>query len=629
MEMVVAILTEEQFIALVRRAEMDAQTNLSRYKLKVALFALLGYGVIFALLALLISLVGGTVFVAVSSAALLLLLIKKKLIFGIAIAIWILFKALWVRFQRPQGHELCREKYPLLFNEIDALTRELKSLKIHKVIINPDLNASVVQFGRMGMFGWNENTLVLGLQLMMTLSVEEMRSVLAHEFGHLSGNHSRFSGWIYRARISWGNVMDGFANTSSWGGKILARFFNWYVPRFSAYSFALARNNEYEADAISAKLTSPEIATKALVNVYATAPYIEQEYWDNYYKQADDHAKPLHKPYDGLQKFMQTSTLEKQDMLARIKNEMQHKTHYADTHPSLKDRVAALNAKPVLPVAPQVSAAQALLGDKLSQVMDAFDKNWIGDNEERWSNRHQHVQDANKAFDELGKLAMDELKDEQLWKLASITHEFKPEQHAKPFYQAYLARYPQDVDAAFYIGGILYRESSDTCMEYLSIAIKGARYTEEAGRMGYQFLNAQKKPLSAEEWWDKVMAQDSIHRAAEAERSSLYSQDKFIPIYDGHRHNAEKMILKAKNLLFNNNQIKGAWIACKQLEHDADYPVYVIAIKGKGIKRNQDKLETSIVNALAEFDAQYFVVSLNGECKDFAKQVKQVGRQLI
>ncbi len=624
-----AVLTEEQFIALVRKAESDAEENLSRYKLKVALFALLGYGVIFALLAILVSLVGGTLFVAATSAALLLLLIKKKLIFGIAIAIWILVKALWVRFEKPQGHELTRAEYPVLFTEIDRLSLELKSLKIHKVIINPDLNASVVQFGRMGMFGWNENTLILGLQLMMTLSVEEMRSVLAHEFGHLSGNHSRFSGWVYRARISWGNVMEGFATTETWGGKILGRFFNWYVPRFTAYSFALARNNEYEADAISAKLTSAEVATKALVNVYATAPYLEQEYWDNYYKQADNHAKPLHNPYDGLQKFMQTTTLEKEDMLARIKSEMQHETHYADTHPSLKDRVTALDAKPMLPTAPQVSAAQAWLGDNLSKVMNTFDQSWLSSNEEKWNNRYQHVQDANKAFEELGKLAMDELKDQQLWQLASITHEFKPEEEAKPLYQAYLTRYPQDCDAAFYLGSIYYREGDVACMELFTIAINSSRYTQDAGQMGYQFLNDNKKPQSAEEWWDKVVAQDTQQRTADAERETIYKQNTYIPVYDGNDNDREKIITKAKNLLFNNKQIKEAWIACKQLKHYPEYPVYVIAVKGAGFRRNQDKLVNSIVNTLEDLGGQCFVVSLTGESKDIAKKVKTVGEQLV
>lgn len=327
---------EEGFIELVKKAERDSFNNITLYKTRLALFALLGYAVIFTVLTALIVLVGGTIGIAFISSSLALLLVKKKFIFIILIAIWTFLKALWIKFDPPTGYILDRDDYPELFTEIDNLTKTLDALKIHQVILDEQLNAAVVQHPRFGILGGQKNTLFLGLQLLLALSPQEMRSVLAHEFGHLSGNHSRFSGWIYRIRLTWHRIMVAFEDSDSFGASLMRRFFDWYSPKFSAYSFALARNNEYEADNIASELTSANVAAKALVNVYASAPYIDQDFWGEYFQKADEMPEPPTRPFEGLADFLKSSPISRKELIARIDKELETETHYADTHPSLR-----------------------------------------------------------------------------------------------------------------------------------------------------------------------------------------------------------------------------------------------------------------------------------------------------
>src|SRR5687768_18129818 len=44
------------------------------------------------------------------------------------------------------------------------------------------------------------------------------------------------------------------------------RFFNWYAPYFEAYSFVLARAQEYEADRCSVLVSGKENSARALIN---------------------------------------------------------------------------------------------------------------------------------------------------------------------------------------------------------------------------------------------------------------------------------------------------------------------------------------------------------------------------
>jgi Zn-dependent protease with chaperone function len=50
----------------------------------------------------------------------------------------------------------------------------------------------------------------------------------------------------------------------------------WYAPLFAAYSFALRRTNEYEADRAAAQAAGPRSAADALINVEVMAAYLDE-----------------------------------------------------------------------------------------------------------------------------------------------------------------------------------------------------------------------------------------------------------------------------------------------------------------------------------------------------------------
>lgn len=190
-------MTLDEFKTLVRRAEVDIAQRPRAYRLRLFGLAALGYGVVFGLGAIAITLLGGSIALAFYSTAWVMLLIQKKLIFALVAILWVLFKALWIRIEPPQGVELQRQDFPVLFAELDQLRAALRAPRLQRVLLTPQLNAAVVRTPRLGVLGWHRNTLVLGIELLMVLSPSEAKAVLAHELGHLSGRHNRFSAWIY------------------------------------------------------------------------------------------------------------------------------------------------------------------------------------------------------------------------------------------------------------------------------------------------------------------------------------------------------------------------------------------------------------------------------------------------
>jgi Zn-dependent protease with chaperone function len=617
-----ANLSEEQFIELVQKAERDAAQNINAYKFKLALFAILGYVVIFSVLTTLVLLVGGTLGIALISTSVFLLLIKKKFIFIILAAIWVFLKALWVKFDPPTGYLLDRKDYPELYAEIDELTRTLKSLKIDQVFLDDRLNAAVVQHPKFGVLGGQKNTLFLGLQLLLALSPQEMRSVLAHEFGHLSGNHSRFSGWIYRIRLSWHRIMLAFEESSSFGASIMRRFFNWYAPKFSAYSFALARNNEYEADEIAAELTSSETAAKALVNVYVSAPYIDQNYWDSFIKKADELPQPPNKPFEGLANFIKSSPIARDDLIARINQELEEKTHYADTHPSLRDRVRSITSEFVIPDTSDKNAAEVLLGERYQAVLKHFDDEWLDANKQRWQNRYEYVKNAQQSLAQFKSQPLEELSDDALWDFAQWTREFDTDEAAHPLFMAFHERHQDSIGAAYYIGKFLLRNENKEGLAFLRLTFKSHNLLEEAAHLGYQFLKQHENEKAAESWWQEAMTANAYHQSVYDEQESLTEEHDF-----KHPQLDKELLDELKAQLKQHKNVGSVWLAEKILEVDPSRPVYAVSFRPKGFYWSFESVQKNVADTL-KLDMNVFVVCLWGDARDLAKKIKKQGIKL-
>ncbi len=615
--------TEEKFVEFVKQAEQDAAASPNSYATKLALFALLGYVVIFSVLIALLGLAGGLVATAFFSTGLFLLLLKKKLIIAVVFGIWILLRALWVKFDPPQGYTLKRSENPELFAELDELSRQLEALKIHEVILDSSLNAAVVQHPRLGVLGWHRNYLIIGYQLLLALSVEEARSVLAHEFGHLSGNHSRFSGWIYRVRISWMKVMAAFEGAQSWGARLMHKFFNWYSPRFDAYSFALARSNEYEADLIAAELTSPETAAHALVHVHATAPYLNEYYWNNFFRYADERPRPPHAPFKGLSDFLLESPLTRNDMLERIDAEMAVVTHYADTHPSLKDRVGALGIEPFVPSPPEINAAQSWFGARNKQIMEHFDREWTQKNQDDWRQRYEYVSNAKSQLREFSQCRMEDLSDEDLWKFAYWTEEFVSDEAAIPLFQAYQERYPEDPDPAFFIGRTLLGQGNPEGLEQLRHARKSANLVEQTAHIGYDFLKSQNQDEEAETWWQDSISQYEIFIAAQKERDGVDTSDKLI-----RPEIRDELLQQLISSLRKQSEVGKVWLAQKVVKHFPEDPVYIIAFSTKRFHFSYETIQTKVADEL-DVEGVFFVACKSGETQALAKKVIKAGVSIL
>jgi heat shock protein HtpX len=91
-----------------------------------------------------------------------------------------------------------------------------------EVYLVPERNAFVTQRGGiMGFF--SRRVFGLGLPLLRTLDADQMRAVLAHEFGHFHGGDTKLGLWIYKTRSAIGRTLHALEQR----GSALSLPFRW------------------------------------------------------------------------------------------------------------------------------------------------------------------------------------------------------------------------------------------------------------------------------------------------------------------------------------------------------------------------------------------------------------------
>lgn len=373
------------FIHLVRLSEHASAENSDAYRRSVALFAALGYAWVVgcALLAGgVLWWVGGAMVQGHFRAAWLWLLL-----FAVGL-LWSSLRALWLRLEPPAGQAITAAEAPQLFEALEKIRGKIKGPPIHHVVLNDEFNASISQHPRYGLFGGAVNYLTLGLPLLLAVDRRRFLAVLAHEYGHLRGDHGLLGAWIYRTRITWLKLYHALRGDGGLVAAATQGFLQWYFPRFAAKTFALARQDEYEADQVSARLLGAPVMAAALIEIQIKSAWLERSFWSGHWRHAAEQAVPMG-PFASM---AQTLPAPPEDAFAQatLREALRRVSDVDDTHPVLRDRLESLEQPSRLPEW-SAKSALALLGPKAPHWLEQFDKQWCRDNANEWKQHHAYL----------------------------------------------------------------------------------------------------------------------------------------------------------------------------------------------------------------------------------------------
>jgi len=382
------------FIHLVRLSEHASADDSPAYRRNLALFAALGYLWVVGCFLLGIGLAWWTL----DSLAHARFRASYLILLGVAAGLlWASLRALWVRLPAPDGLEISQADAPVLFEALERIRKKINGPPIHHVLLDDAFNASISQRPRYGLFGGAVNYLTVGLPLLMAVDRTRLLAVLAHEYGHLRGDHGQFAAWIYRTRLSWTLLEHHMRHDEGLVTMATQLFLRWYFPRFQARTFALARQDEYEADRIAGRLLGTPVAAAALTEIATKGAWLHTEFWPQHWRGAALSAQPVG-PFAMMRRML---ALPPDAGFARdaLRQALRQISDMDDTHPVLRDRLEALEVAPSLPAWSTKAALDVLASS--SKWLAHFDKQWCQAHATDWKLHHAYLSRVRQRADAL------------------------------------------------------------------------------------------------------------------------------------------------------------------------------------------------------------------------------------
>lgn len=600
---------EARYNALIQELGEEARRHPARYRARIALLALLGYAyILFFLLALLAC-----------------LLVVYLWAFAVPLLILVL-RALWVRLETPTGISVQPDQAPRLFQLLRKTSAAFHRPNFHVVLVTDQMNAGVTQTPRVGVFGWHKNYLCLGMPLLLALSPAELEAILAHEFAHLFGAHSRFAAWIVRIRHTWERLISFLDTRKPRGAFLFRKFFEWYSPLFAAHAFAFERANEIEADGFAADWAGPEPAATSLIKLRLYDSFWKNVVWPELRRLADSASEPGFSLYRSIQSHFQQMI---PDELAReyLRLALLEQTTIHDPHPSLADRLKFLHQEPRVPPVASASAAEHFLGAALPHFFDCLDQRWREYVSADWKKRFETCEAHRKRMQELDEISKQRaLAPEESLEYAERCEDLRSSEDALPLYEAILKESPDYAPAQYAVGRILLAKEPDSGVALLEKAMsRDERYALYACELIRNSLLSAGREDEAKSYHQRYLNHFRKLDAIRRERGVANSNDRYWPA----DLTAEEIAAIAVQLL-RYPQIARAYFVRKHIPSDPNTPFFLLCVEWRTLwpMLNSQNLVLRLAHEVKIPREDWAVVSIYGN-RLLARAIKRVYGGLI
>lgn len=285
-----------------------------------------------------------------------------------------------------------RAEAPALFAVLDSVAATRRLPSIDQVSIHDEYNASISVERR-----WRPGTMpvlrvTLGFPLLVMLSPEQLRAVIAHELGHVGGTRAVLHSLLARLlAVTSGNTPH---NADTRYARSVWRLVAWVGrlcgPVAGRWWRRLSHSCEYRADRVAAHCCGGARVAQTLAMIGLAKHTLSTLWWPLFFPVDAAPSMPEGKPFAGLLlgHLRWPAPGEQRDWLD---DALLCAVAPQETHPRFSDRVRMLLGKgaPVLdPVGEGGSALSVLVPPPTSTLLaDTLDRRWPADAADAWG-RH-------------------------------------------------------------------------------------------------------------------------------------------------------------------------------------------------------------------------------------------------
>lgn len=446
-------------------------------------FTLMGY-VLIALLPLIFLIAALTLVSGITEAKTLNDWLSLLVWLGISAATGFLtFLMLRLRVSSPSGLGIKPDKAPKLYELLADLQQTFKHPTIQRVVLHDGFSLEFIPVPRFGLPLMTVNVLYIGLPVMQALSANHFRGMLARKLGQYSMQHNRLTHLIYRFRQYAALYQAAYAKQSreQWFYLPFKWFFQLYVPWLNAVTVHAARQDELEADAYALQVMNTDEYADNLIRYTVVESFLQEKYWPKIQEliARQPTAGTIH-PHGSMSKAL-SSGLSDTEFAAQLEKLMKKDTPWDYAVPALPTRLEHMGHRTLsLPPPVLESAAQRILGASFGVIAKLLDQHWLakqGIKPKKNSPEPQPASDSGvndqQIFESLlQKAGQQQLSDDEMWRLGSLTEKFRGKAAAVGIFQKLLKRNSAHAKTWQSIGRILLSQQDTSGVKALERAME-------------------------------------------------------------------------------------------------------------------------------------------------------------
>ncbi len=338
--------------------------------------------------------------------------------------------------------------YPL----IEQLRSQLRSAPIHHVRLTSAPEVRLVRTPGCLLLPRLANTLQVGLPLLLTVSPENLRVLVAQRVGELAYGLRHVPGWIALLAGTWRQIEVALAQGKRPACRLARRGAARYARMLAHIGGPALRQADLLAERTALEILDDEQVKAAVTHQALVRHSLEKVFWGEFWSLAKRHETPPHGPMSVVASAVARCT-EPERALATISRLMDEPRR--DAQPTLRERLDSLGHRVAdLPKVPDPTAANVYLDRESTALAAALDQEWTREHLDAWQARYRRgktrIRDGLALFK---KAKAGTLSQEESWDFAQlIQRRIKDRRKARKLFKQLLASDPRHARTQFLAG---------------------------------------------------------------------------------------------------------------------------------------------------------------------------------
>ncbi len=245
------------------------------------------------------------------------------------------------------GIEIVEAQHPRLFEVFTEVADRLQTRIADSVYLTPLPEISVHDSGNgpFGLFG-KRRVIQIGIPTFSSLTVSELKSVLAHEFAHFSHQHTFYTRFIFQVSAP---LSHSLAVMSAAGGAFnyinpFYGFYWLYLKGFELLAAGFSRSHEFLADRRSAFAYGKDLFRSSLAKVTLEGNLF-QSLAVTFVKHGLSHGRAFINIFEAVRQYQEQP--EGQELRQRVLDDiLKEKPGWYHSHPTYSERARAVESIP-------------------------------------------------------------------------------------------------------------------------------------------------------------------------------------------------------------------------------------------------------------------------------------------